>query len=165
MEYYLQMLGTNRTLTSAYHPQTNSTAELSNQTLGAILTQLCKDAVRRWDEFLPEAVFATRMRVHRPVGVTPFELFYSVKPRLPLSFHPPSVTLSQDEHMWTLVRVEELQSKNELVHAAQLRTEQCQRHAKETYDREVPEQLSTNDGVLILSCQRNDFELMYLGPF
>ena len=166
MEHYLKLLGTKRTMTSAYHPQTNSMAERYNQTLGAILTKQCRGAVRRWDEFLPEAVFATRMRVHRTVGVTPFELLYGVKPRLPLSIHPPAVTLSQDEDMWTRVRVEELQSKNQLVQAAQLRTEQCQRHAKEAYDREVQrDDLSTDDWVLILSYQRNKFEPKYLGPF
>lgn len=106
------------------------------------------------------------MRVHHTVGITPFELLYGVKPRLPLSIHSSAVTLAQEEDKWTRVRVEELQAKSELARAAQLRAEQCQRHAKEAFDQEVRrDDSSTNDLVLILSCQRTTYEQKYLGPF
>lgn len=106
------------------------------------------------------------MRVHSAIGVTPFELLYGYKPRPPLSTHPLAITLAEDEDMWTRVRVEEFQYRNQLVRTAQLRTEQTYRHAKQAYDREVlSDDLSIKEWVLILSYQRNKLEPKHVDPF
>ncbi|MEL7520270.1 MAG: RNase H-like domain-containing protein, partial [Cyanobacteria bacterium J06553_1] len=166
MQKYLQIIGVRQTLTSAYHPRTNSIAERYNQTLGAILTKVCHGAVRRWDEFLPEALFATRVRVHRVTKATPFELLYGVKPRLPLSIHRPNVFLGPDEDMRYRVRAEELERKGALLGASKLRTEAAQLVAKRSYDEEVKrDDLEVGDHVVSTSMQRNKLEPKHLGPF
>lgn len=104
MQKYLKILGVPQPMTSAHHAHTNSVAERYNQSLRAILTKLWHGAVRRWDEVLPETLFATRVRVHQVIRSTPFELPYGVKPRLPLSIHKPSVFLGPDENRRYRVR-------------------------------------------------------------
>ena len=110
LQTYLKLCHTKQTFTSAYHPRTNSTAERYNQTLGTILTKLTRGAVRKWDQFLTEAVFATRVRVHRVTGYTPFELLYGVKPRVPGLTTKPNIFLPEEHNMWHNVRAQELES-------------------------------------------------------
>ena len=158
MQKYLQIIGVRQTLTSAYHLRTHSIVERYNQTLGAILTKVCHGAVRKWDKFLPEALFATRVRVHRVTKATSFELLYGVKPRLPLSIHRPSVILGPDEDMRYRVRAEELERKGALLGASKLRTEAAQLVAKRSYDEEVKrDDLEVGDHVVSIAMQYDKF--------
>ena len=54
-----------------YHPQTNGMVERMHATLGACITKLCDSHADRWDEFLPAAVFALRVREHAVTKYSP----------------------------------------------------------------------------------------------
>jgi hypothetical protein len=70
--------------TTPYHPQTNGKVERFNGTIGKMLTKyLYGKPVRMWDEYLRQAVFATRIRLHAISKYSPFFLLYGVDPKLP----------------------------------------------------------------------------------
>jgi transposase InsO family protein len=71
-----------------YHPQTNGMVERMHATLGACITKLCDSNANRWDEFLPAAVFALRVREHAVTKYSPFFLLYGVEPRIPSDTRP-----------------------------------------------------------------------------
>jgi len=51
--------------------------------LGEILTkQLLEKPIILWDEYLPSALFACRVRAHSVTGISPYKLVYGLEPRL-----------------------------------------------------------------------------------
>jgi hypothetical protein len=48
-----------------------------------MLSKCVKGARLKWDEFIPEALFNTRVRTHTTTGYSPFFLLYGVEPRVP----------------------------------------------------------------------------------
>ncbi len=84
METFLQPTKVKHRTTTPYHPQTNGKIERFNGTIGAMLTKyLYGKPVRIWDEYLTQAVFATRIRIHAVSKCSPFYLLYGVNPKLP----------------------------------------------------------------------------------
>jgi hypothetical protein len=84
MEAFLQPTKVKHRTTTPYHPQTNGKIERFNGTIGAMLTEYSYEKpVRIWDEYLTQAVFATRLRIHAVSKYSPFYLLYGVNPRLP----------------------------------------------------------------------------------
>jgi transposase InsO family protein len=71
-----------------YHPQTNGMVERMHATLGAMITKLSDGEPARWDEFLPQALFALRVREHAVTKFSPFYLLYGVHPRIPGDTRP-----------------------------------------------------------------------------
>jgi hypothetical protein len=84
MTTFLQRAGVRHRTTTPYHPQTNGKVERFNGMLGKMLTQyLYGKPVTIWDEYLHQALFAVRIRVHATSKCSPFFLLYGVHPRLP----------------------------------------------------------------------------------
>ena len=81
---YLKLIGSKARHTTPYHPRTNGKVENFNGILGNMLTKmLTNKPIRVWDEYLQQAVFATRVRVHSGTEKSPYFLLYSKYPRLP----------------------------------------------------------------------------------
>ncbi|MEL7521412.1 MAG: DDE-type integrase/transposase/recombinase, partial [Cyanobacteria bacterium J06553_1] len=166
VEAYLQLVGTKHKYTSAFHPRTNSVVERYNGTLGKILTKYVMGAVRRWDHFLPQALFATRIRIHRTTKYSPFKLLYGVEPRLPTTTAPPIVFPPEELDLRAEQRAAALEAKHQLIDAANVRTQGAQQLAKYRYDKEVKrDPLRVNDWVLIKHRQRQKFQPMLYGPY
>ena len=86
---YARIVPVKHRYSTPYHPKTNAVVERVNGTLGQASVRLSQGAVRHWDKFLPAATFAYRVRYHRILGTSPFQLLYGCQPLLP-SFDAPS---------------------------------------------------------------------------
>ena len=84
VETFLRPTNLKHRTTTPYHPQTNGKVERFNGTIGKILTKyLYGKPVRMWDEYLTQATFAVRLRIHAVSKYSPLFLLYGVQPRLP----------------------------------------------------------------------------------
>lgn len=89
VEHYLRKLHTRHRYTTAYHPRTNGKVENLNGTLGDMLTKyLAGKPTKLWDKYLPQALFATRIRAHSTSKYSPYYLLYGQHPHLPSDDNP-----------------------------------------------------------------------------
>ena len=75
--------------TTPYHPQSNGMVERMHAMLKSSISALAGGRTNRWDDVLPQALFAIRSRKHAVTGYSPFFLLYGVTPRLPADLDPP----------------------------------------------------------------------------
>ncbi|CAM8917693.1 unnamed protein product [Rhodiola kirilowii] len=69
---------------TAYHPQTNGQAEISNHEIKGILEKMVKPARKDWSQRLDEALWAYRTAYKMPIGTSPFRLVYGKACHLPV---------------------------------------------------------------------------------
>ena len=84
MKALCNLLGINRTQTSAYHPQGNGQVERFNRTLEAMLSKVVADNQADWDTHLPRVLFAYRTAIHETTKFSPFRIVYGRSPILPV---------------------------------------------------------------------------------
>ena len=98
MNQLYELLDIQRMRTSAYHPQCDGETERFNRTLEQMLACYVADSQKDWDKYLPKLAFAYNTAVHHTTGVTPFEVIYGRKPKLPvdLLFPAPDLDLNLD---------------------------------------------------------------------
>ncbi|CAM8896004.1 unnamed protein product [Rhodiola kirilowii] len=75
--------GHHRTST-AYHPQTNGQAEISNREIKGILEKMVKPTRKDWSQRLDDALWAYRTAYKIPIGTSPFWLVYGKACHLPV---------------------------------------------------------------------------------
>ncbi len=79
-----QLLGISHLKTSAYHPQTNSSAESFNRELSKIMRAIMSDPdVSDWESFLPVVQLSYNSVVRQATQQSPFFLTYLHDPNLP----------------------------------------------------------------------------------
>ncbi|CAM8889844.1 unnamed protein product [Rhodiola kirilowii] len=69
---------------TAYHPQTNGQAEISNHKIKGILEKMVKPTRKDWSQRLNDALWAYRTAYKRPIGTSPFRLVYGKACHLPV---------------------------------------------------------------------------------
>ena len=78
-----KQLGIKRSVTSAYHPQTNGLDERTNQTLKVRLSKLVNEKQDDWCEFLEDVAYSIRTQNQSTTKYTPFFLMFGRNPRSP----------------------------------------------------------------------------------
>ncbi|XP_074327305.1 uncharacterized protein LOC141665226 [Apium graveolens] len=73
----------NHRIATAYHPQTNGQAEVSNREIKRILEMVVSPSRKDWPLKLDEAVWAYRTTFKTPLGMSPFPLVYGKACHLP----------------------------------------------------------------------------------
>ncbi|RNA38462.1 Retrovirus-related Pol poly from transposon [Brachionus plicatilis] len=96
MDQLFELLDIKRLRTSAYHPQCDGETERFNRTLEQMLACYVAYTQNKWDQYLPKLAFAYNTAVHATTGLTPFEVVYERKPKLPvdLMFPTPNLELN-----------------------------------------------------------------------
>jgi transposase InsO family protein len=72
-----------RSVTSAYHPQTNGLDERTNQTLKQRLSKLVNEHQNNWCDFLEEVAYSIRTQKQATTKYTPFYLMFGRHPNSP----------------------------------------------------------------------------------
>lgn len=81
---FFNSLGIRRILTTAYHPQSNGQTERYNRVIKAQLTMFVEKAQKNWCTFVSALVFAYNVSKHSVTHVTPYEMVFARKPRIPM---------------------------------------------------------------------------------
>lgn len=126
--------------TTPYRPQSNGMLERWHRDLKRMLSKLSMGDRKKWDEWLPYALFAARDSPHSATGFTPFELMFGREVRGPsVALHqtwtakktlPASVVTYMLEAQEKLTRMTELAKKRE---------EETRKKTKAYYDRTARE--------------------------
>ncbi|XP_044132418.1 WD repeat and HMG-box DNA-binding protein 1 isoform X1 [Bufo gargarizans] len=70
------VLGKERSVTAAYHPQTNSLDEKTNDNIRRALSKLVNEKQNNWDVYLEATLFSIRSKVQTTTKFSPFVLMY-----------------------------------------------------------------------------------------
>jgi hypothetical protein len=70
--------------TSSYHPQSNSTVERVNASIGQALRTFCNKSQDDWDQYLPSIMMAFRNAVSATTGFSPHYVLFGREMRTPL---------------------------------------------------------------------------------
>jgi transposase InsO family protein len=166
LQSYLEIITAKHLKTSAYHPRTNGKVENYNGLLGKMLSKCVKGARHKWDEFIPEALFNTRVRIHTTTGYSPFFLLYGVEPRVPGDTSEPYVLDQRDPKDLAEIRAQLLEGLDQDRAAAMERCAGSAAAAKIRYDVLVRrDPLRVGDWVLLRRGQRLKFMSTWLGPY
>jgi len=83
-EFFTLLGDVNRSLTSAYHPQTDGNTERVNRVMEDMLRHFVTADQTNWDTLLPMVEFAINNSHHESIKTTPFLLNYGRTPKTPL---------------------------------------------------------------------------------
>ncbi|XP_016185592.1 uncharacterized protein LOC107627254 [Arachis ipaensis] len=84
MDGLMKKYGIMHKVATAYHPQTNGQAEVSNQEIKRILERIVKPNRTDWSAKLTDALRAYRTAYKMPIGMSPFRLVYDKACHLPV---------------------------------------------------------------------------------
>ena len=142
-----QRLHIAKSRTLAYNPRSNGSVERVNRTILAILRALVADQPKRWDQLLPQALFAYNTTPHRSTGVSPFLLVHGDEARLPVELIIGSPPESQPVYAFVHQLIKRMTIASE---TARMASNRAQRLAKDYYDANINTRLyKTGDIVFV----------------
>ena len=129
-EQLLQLLETDKTRTTPFHPQSNAVIEGMNKTLQSMLAKCINDEQSNWSQQLPYVMMAYRSSVHESTGYTPQFLVFGQELSLPLDcmYPQPQENNTSDIHKFVHNKQQAFQRAFELVRR-NLNTKQKRRNA------------------------------------
>jgi Reverse transcriptase (RNA-dependent DNA polymerase)/RNase H-like domain found in reverse transcriptase/Retroviral aspartyl protease/Integrase core domain/Integrase zinc binding domain len=163
---YTTLLGARHRVTTPYHPRTNGKVENFNGFLGSTLTKmLVGKPITLWDQYLSQALFSVRVRVHATSRVSPYTLLFGKNARLPSDTNRirPIHVDTEEYNMAITDRIEKMK------HARLIANETLVMRAvaaKKIRDEKVRiSNFAEGDWVLVRAEARNKFEGRWYGPY
>ena len=97
-----KVLGTEKTRTTPYHPESGGMVERFNRTLATMLSAYVSYNHRDWDEQLPYVMMAYQRAEHETTGMSPNMLMFGqeVSTPLDLMFEMPSMIKPIPKNQW-----------------------------------------------------------------
>ena len=140
-----QMVGTELSMSTAFHPQTDGQTERTNRTVEDMLRSYCDDHQRNWDTLLTPVEFAINNASQASTGSSPFFLNYGRHPTVPSALHTglkqPSDSPSADTF---------ISEMHTALLDAKTRLQQAQQRQKSAADRHrTPHTFTVGDRVLL----------------
>ena len=80
-----------------WYPQSNGQAEASNKTLLIALKKRLDSAKGKWEEELPEVLWAYRTTARKPTDISPFVLTYGMEAVIPTEIGLPTIRTATPE--------------------------------------------------------------------
>jgi len=137
-----KMLGMETKLSMAYHPQTDSQTERTNQELEQYLRMYVNHRQNNWSEWLAMAEFAFNNKVHTATKMLPFKVNYGREPRMGFDIRKKGKNKKAEEF------AREMKERHEKARAALVRSqEEMKRQADRS--RKEAEEYRVGDKVLI----------------
>ena len=165
MQAYTDALKMKHRVTTPYHPRTNGKVENFNGFLGSTLTKLMvNQPTTLWDQYISQALFAVRVRIHATTRHSPYQLLFGRNPRLPTDDNDPRpLELTKDDWNLLIARIRSMQ------HARLVANRRLVERAIEA--QKIPKQpvrptsFMEGDWVLVRAEARNKFEGRWFGPY
>ncbi|KAG9450295.1 hypothetical protein H6P81_010260 [Aristolochia fimbriata] len=158
MDRFCEKFRIQQRMSSAYNPAANGLVEAFNKTLCKILKKTVGTHKRRWDEKLPETLWAYRTTARTPTQSSPYSLVYGSEAVLPLEVQLPSLRIAVREGLTTeecaQLRLAELESLDEQRLEAQQRLECYQSRMTRAFNKNVRLR-SFQKGDLVLAVRRS----------
>ena len=137
-----KMLGIETKLSTAYHPETDSQTERTNQELEQYLRMYVNHRQNNWAEWLAIAEFAFNNKVHTATKTSPFQVNYGREPRMDFDIRKKGKNEKVEEF------VKEMKERHEEARAALVKSqEEMKRQADRS--RKEAEEYRVGDKVLI----------------
>jgi len=169
MASYLELQTIRHKATTPYHPPTNGMVERMHSMLGHAITTLSNSQPDRWDEFLPQTIFAIRVRTHSVTKFSPFYLLYGVEPRIPGDSQPPRQSMAEwseeTEQDYIARNLDDLQRARGLSYLRSVRQADAMRDRFARVESSQDFYFKINDWVKMKNHNSNKFEFEWKGPY
>ena len=146
-----QITGTIKSRTTVYHPMGNGITERYNRTLLGMLGTLEEAQKKDWKKYVPSLVYAYNCTKHETTKVSPFELMFGRKPKLPIDSAFESPVESSYSSNDTKKYLEDLRDRIETTrNIVKKHTEKAQMKQKEQFDKRAKaSKIMVGDKVLV----------------
>jgi len=106
-----ERLGIEKLNCSPYRPESNGALERTHGSVKQSLLFQINTTRTDWDQFIDITAHSFNTAVHSSTGMTPFEILFGIKPRLPYLQHPQSCQSYEEYATETKTRLIELRQK------------------------------------------------------